>query len=114
MVADLDASLARRGEDVVLTRGVASATCRAFVLAYTPQEMIEGTGIQQGDSLVTISPTCLVGWPTAGSGIGPTGDTRIPRRDDRVTIAGWDRAVISAEPRYVDGILVRINLQVRG
>lgn len=122
MIARLDASLARRGEDVVLRRATLAAgnvlipfdaTVRGFVRGYEPAE-ITGT-IIQGDTKVIVSPTDIdaAGWPgpTVGTVVG---DRRVPRKGDVVVVQGAPRQVQAAAPKYVMGTLVRIEIQARG
>lgn len=122
VIARLDAALARRGEDVVLRRNTLGpgnvavpflATVRGHVRGYKPAELT-GT-IIQGDSHVILSPTDIetAGWPGPTTGT-VTGDPRVPRKADAVIIQGTPRQVMAAEPIYLAGTLVRINLQVRG
>jgi len=103
MIARLDASLARHGQDVILRSGnttVGQQPCRAFVRGYEPSELI-GL-IKQGDKKVTVSPT----------GLGGFGE---PRENQFVVVDGKPRA-IQGEPEFirVDSVLVRINMTVRG
>lgn len=103
MIARLDASLARHGQNVTLRTGnttTGQRTCRAFVRGYKPSELI-GL-IKQDDKKITISPT----------GLGAFGE---PSNGQFVVIDGRPRA-IQGEPEFirVDGVLVRINMTVRG
>jgi hypothetical protein len=122
MIARLDASLARVGEDVVLrrytqgpnsTRIPFAVTVRAQVRGYSPEELVGG--ITQQDSRVILSPTQIEAaqWP------GPTtspvaGDRRVPRKGDQMVIAGIARTVEAAAGIYVAGTLVRIECRVLG
>lgn len=116
----LDGALVEAGEDVVLRRVTgttgavhADVTIRAGVRDYKPSEIVAGSGLVQGDSLVrfTLTQINAVGWPgTAG---GPP-DPRIPTIKDKVFIGGAQRSVISAAPIRMNGEIVRINMQVRG
>lgn len=120
LIADLDAALAEAGEDVVLQRLTGtqqipfSVTCRAVVRGYTPEELVAGSGIVQGDSKVILSPTEIerAQWP--GAQPQSTGDKRVPRVKDVLIVQGKPRNVMAAMPFYVAGELVRIELQVRG
>jgi len=124
-IRDLDAALALDGEDIVLRRVTGAAnqahfdcTCQAFVRGYQPHELIAGSGIIQGDSKVIISPTQIdaAGWPGAQAVTSPpsTIDPRIPRKGDIVVVNGIARGVQGASPTNIDGVLVRIDMQVRG
>jgi hypothetical protein len=124
-IADLDASLAEHGQDIVLRRvkgaNLASqqnvdVTCRAFVRGYEPNELVNG--ITQQDRKVILSSTQIdtAGWPADEADSTSEVDARVPRknRGDRCKIAGNWCSVEAAEPIYIDGILVRINMRARG
>lgn len=101
-VADLDASLGRRGTSIQL-RKTNSATGQVTVPAkwrgYKPTEVM---GIlQAGDTLVVLSPTGL-------SSFG------VPPQNGYAVLAGVPRRIIAATPIYDGGVLVRIELAVRG
>jgi hypothetical protein len=119
-IAALDRAIARAGETVTLRRitgtspqtffdVVLSAVCRG----YKPVELIGA--IVQGDSLVILSPTDIdrVQWP-GGQTPATIGDVRVPKVNDKVIQQGKPRNVQAANPVYVRGELVRIELQVRG
>lgn len=120
-IAMLDRQLAANGEDVTLQRWggsplavQASCTVRAFVRGYRPNELIAGSGIIQGDTMATISPTQITaaGWP--GDYADAVGDAQVPRQGDRLVVAGRTRVVQAAAPIYMNGTLVRVELQARG
>lgn len=117
----LDEALALDGEDVVLQRIISgttySVTCRAVVRGFAPHELIPGSGITQGASKVTISATEILAetWPNATAIDDAVAvDARIPRRGDKIVIGGVQRTVQGADPRSIDGQLVRIDMQVLG
>lgn len=107
-IADLDDELARTGQDVTLRRigtdgpDKEAAGVRAFVRGYRPDELTGG--IQQGDSLVVLSPSrtpaVFVGQPLEAN--------------DRIVIAGRSRNVEYVDPVQIAGVTVRINVLVRG
>ncbi|MDP4024456.1 hypothetical protein Q8W71_17665 [Methylobacterium sp. NEAU 140] len=107
-IADLDDELRRVGQDVTLRRIGTDAPdteapgVRAFVRGYRPDELTGG--IQQGDSLVVLSPT---GMPAAFV-IEPLGG------NDRIVVAGRSLNVEYVDPVQIAGITVRINVAVRG
>ena len=113
-IAALDRQLRRHGHDAVLRRSTWSGTTRTTadvavrikLRGYAPDELV--SGITQGDSEVVMSPTQInaAGWPS--------GAPEPPKAGDTLVSAGRARAVIAAEPIYLGGELVRINLQVRG
>ena len=121
-LSELDAALAADGQDVVLRRVVGTSSpvnydcvCRAFVRGYTPQEM--AGMIIQGDSKVIISSTQIDAnaWP--GDAIPASEaslDRRVPRRGDKLVVAGRVRNIENASPIYIGNVLVRVDMQVRG
>jgi hypothetical protein len=117
-IQELDRSLAADGEDFTLRRvtGTTSqtntdVTCRGLVRAYTPEELTPT--VIQGDSRIILSPTQIeaASWPGVSAGAL---DARVPRRGDKALVQGRVRNIEAAAPIYLDGILVRIELQVRG
>jgi hypothetical protein len=107
-IAILDRQIAKHGQPVTLRRVVANsaaatADVSAFVRGYRPDELV--AGIQQGDTLVTLSPTSVAGTPFSPA---------VPRRGDKVVIDGRVRNVELADAVSVAGTMVRLNLQVRG
>ena len=113
--------ISKHGEKVDLIRLTGTqltpltVTCRAFVRAYRPEELVGG--IIQGDSRVILSPQEIEanGWPGPNSSATPTGqDRRVPRKGDRIVIAGKVRNIESGTPVYLAGQLVRIEVQARG
>lgn len=52
-------------------------------------------------------------WPGA-TPIGFPGDPRIPARGDSISIEGRDRSIKASHPIYVNGNLVRVNIEVNG
>jgi hypothetical protein len=123
LIADLDGSLGRRGENIILRRRDATdspavnidVTVRARVMAFAPNELV-GT-ISQTDSRVILSPTQIIaaGWPTGGSAsVGYEPDTRLPKTGDKAIIQGRPRTISFVKPIYDGGTLVRIELTVAG
>jgi hypothetical protein len=118
-IATLDRHLQLKGEDVLLRRTVgantADVTCRAKVSGYSPQEIVSGTGLMQGDSQVILSPTQIIaaGWP-GGAANQVVGDSRIPKTGDFVIISGRRRTVKAVVPVYMANVLVRIVMTVGG
>lgn len=101
-IADLDAALRRRGTTVQLRKAnthVGQLDVLAKWRGYKPDE-IAGI-IQQGDTKVVISPT----------GLDAFG---VPPQNGYVVLTGIPRRIVSANPIYDGGVLVRIELQVRG
>jgi hypothetical protein len=121
-VAALDRAIARVGETVTLRRTTGTTpqvffdvALPAIVRGYKPSELISGSGIVQGDSLVILSPSAIdrAQWP-GGQSPTVTGDQRIPKTGDKIIHQGRYGAVQSANPVYVRGQLVRIEVQIRG
>ena len=107
-IAMLDRQIARHGHKAQLVRiapnvAEVSSEVRCFSRGYKPAELTGG--IQQGDTMVTMSPTALAGTPFADV---------LPRANDKITIAGRRRNVQHADPVYIADQLVRLNLVVRG
>jgi hypothetical protein len=106
-IADLDEEIADNGQTVTLRRGtaaapVATATVKAHVRGFKPDELIGG--IDQNDSKVILSPSGLAGWPGGA-----------PIKGDWITIGtGSPRSIVAAEPVKMNDVLVRIELQVKG
>lgn len=118
-VARLDRALQRAGEDVVLRRVVGAtnqalidAPVRALVRGFKPAELVGG--IIQGDSLAIISPTGIEAAQWPGGHAPQAADARVPVRNDKLIVQGRTRNIEAAAPIYVDGTLVRIELQLRG
>ena len=119
-IADLDASLATDGEQIVLQRMTLgpsgaqiplSVFCIAFVRGYEPDQMVGG--ITQQHRRVILSPTQIIaaGWT---SGRPASEDGRVPKEGNKVIIGGKVHNVEAAGPKYVAGELVRIELSVKG
>lgn len=120
-IATLDRELSSHGEDVELwyetgtQRIPFKVTCHAFVRGYREEKLIGG--ISQTDSKLILSPTEITrsGWPGPNSSATSTNqDRRVPRKGDAVVIAGRKRAVETADPVYLAGKLVRIEMRVLG
>lgn len=103
----LDRQLRTRGQTVRLQRaGVRDedtfVTFRAFVRGYKPSEL--NGGIEQGDSVVVISPTDL-----EAAGIK---DPIVEA--DRIHVSGSPRAVRFCNPIEIEGRVVRWDAWVSG
>lgn len=107
--SELDGFLAMYGQSVTLSRGAATVQVQAHVSDFGPRDIDGANGLQIGDSRVIMSATPLTAaqWPAAGQ-------SPVPRKGDRFTVAGRVRTVLYgyAAP-YVGGELVRIELAVR-
>lgn len=120
-IAALDRATAASGETVILRRvnGTVNTDLpvRASVRHYDGQELTGG--IVAGDSKIVLSPTGLdaAAWVNAAGAAGTppfNPDRRIPRVGDRVIVGGRNRRIEFSRPFLVDGVLVRIELTVRG
>ncbi len=122
-IALLDKFLAENGQNVVLrrmdlsggTQSVgASVTCRAHDRSlgrgYQANELI-GT-LSQQDSVLILSPTEITAasW-TSGRPVDQ--DQRVPIRGNQVVVGGEVRSVEAANGIYMNGTLVRIEIQTR-
>lgn len=119
-ISMLDRHLAANGEDIILSRLIGTSwipvTCRAAVQPYQPQELIQGSGIFQGDLKVILSPSRITaaGWPGTPRPAGQP-DPMIPIKGDRFNVGG--RIVTAQAPaavRRIDGKIVRMECQCRG
>lgn len=131
MIARLDASLARVGEDVVLRRNTLGpgntqipfdATVRGHVRRQVRTSSAEemAAGFQAHEERLILSPTDLdrTGWPgpeVLGQGQVPaTEDRRLPINGDIVIVAGRARRIDSASGIRIAGILVRVEARLVG
>lgn len=121
IVARLDASLTRRGEDVTLRRTFGTqlipvdVTVRARMRGYQPNELVGG--ITQQDQAFILSPTQIdrAQWPGASVvPAGPPVDQRVPRLNDVLLTTRGKLTVLAAAGIYVDGVLVRLEGRARG
>lgn len=114
LIANLGRALQSAGQDIVLRRVTGGvnydATVRAAVRSFSPEEI--AGGIAATAAKVVISPTQIAaaGWPGDGESGSP--DPSIPRRNDKVVIAGRVRNVEAVNAIFVANVLVRIVLQV--
>lgn len=120
-IADLDASLARTGEDIILRRNNAGTpvdvTVRAAVrLANDPDALVSGT--TQDDLRIVISPTQILAAAWPGFGTVPAApfnfDRQMPKTGDNVIVKGKKYRVENSNPIMVNGIVVRIVMITKG
>ncbi|WP_371346471.1 hypothetical protein [Ancylobacter sp. IITR112] len=115
----LDRQLRLHGQNATLRRYVGTGpsrtasdvTVRVRLDAYLPEELVGG--IIQGDSRAILSPTQIIAASWGGTPVDGT-DGRVPVKTDNLIVAGRARNILAATPFYMDGQLVRIELQVRG
>lgn len=122
-IDNLDASLAKRGEDIVLRRVVAGVnrdvTVRAHVRSYRLNAEELAKGIYQIPFIVNISLTQIraAGWPEgAPAPASPpfNVDPAIPVIGDLSIIKGVPRTVKTVDPIAVNGEVVRVKMMVLG
>jgi hypothetical protein len=119
-IADLDAALARTGEDCILRRKEGSplvekdVTVRASVRGLRGDEIV-GTATQAySKAVISTTQILAAGWP-AGHVITPgTVDPRLPRANDFLVVKGKQRQIMFADPIAINGTVVRVNLTVAG
>lgn len=119
-IADLDAALARTGEDCTLRRKDGNpltdkdVTVRASVRGLRGDEIV-GTATQAfSKAVISMTQILAAGWP-AGHVVAPGAvDPRIPRPNDFLVVKGKVRQIIFADPIAIDGVVVRVNLTVAG
>ncbi|MDQ0305332.1 hypothetical protein [Ancylobacter polymorphus] len=115
----LDRALAAHGQNATLrrytgtgpSRTASDVTVRVRLDDYRPEELVGG--IIQGDSRVILSPSQIIAASWGGTPADGT-DGRVPVKNDQIIVAGRARIVQAPVPFYIDGQLVRIELQVRG
>lgn len=118
-VASLNRQLRLHGQNATLRRYVGTGpsrtasdvTVRVRLDAYRPEELVGG--VIQGDSRVILSPSQIIAAYWGGTLVDGT-DGRVPVKGDHLIVAGRARIVQAPMPFYMDGQLVRIELQVRG
>ena len=100
-IASLDSRIRESGQTVKLRQGSQERMLRAFVRGYQPSEL--GNGVQQGDSLVVLSPSEL-----ARHGLVEI------KRLDRLEVGARARIVEYATPTLIGDTVVRWDVLIRG
>lgn len=122
-IDDLDDSLAREGEDIVLRRVIGAhkdeVTVRAHVRSYRLNAEAIAAGIYKQPFVVIISMTQIraEGWPQhAPAPAAPPFDVdpAIPIIGDVAIIKGGPKTVKSADAIAVDSEIVRVKMIVDG
>jgi len=103
-IASLDAQLAEHGRDVILRKGhtaTGQVTVRGFVRGAGASKELVGL-LEQGEAMVTISPT----------GLGSFGEPA----DGHVVVFDGRPHALQGDPEFIRlaGVLVRINMKVKG
>lgn len=119
-IADLDAALARTGEDCTLRRKDGNpltdkdVTVRASVRGLRGDEIV-GTATQAfSKAVISMTQILAAGWP-GGHVVAPGAvDPRIPRPNDFLVVKGKVRQIMFADPIAINGVVVRVNLTVAG
>lgn len=118
LIAALDRALAAAGDDVVLMRVdddnniLAQVTCRARIDRTSSDEPPAGIARSGFDLVISPTPLLASGWPDGD----PAHIVPLENAGDKVAIDGEDqrRTVVKADPKRIDGQVVRINLRVSG
>jgi len=86
----------------------------AAVRSYRPDELVGD--IRQTDSLAIISPTPIgrAQWPGGELPTAGVADPSLPRKGDKLVVAGRVRSIEFVAPIYIAGELVRIELRILG
>ncbi len=109
-IARLDASLAQNGQIVQLQRPGGTTDITNFSATADCQAQVVGTGV--GTSAMIVSPTDLINSPTWPEANPPqVGDPLLPRKTDKVFVSGLQRTIQNVHPRYVRGVLIRIDIE---
>jgi hypothetical protein len=106
-IAALDRHIARDGQTVMLRKGAAAdasgdKALQAFVRGYQPEEL--AGGIQQGDTTAVFSPSALTA----------SGFDGVPKRLDRMLIAGKMQVIQVCNPVRMRDVVVRYETWLRG
>jgi hypothetical protein len=120
LIADLDAALARTGEDCALRRKEGSplvekdVTVRASVRGVRSNEIVGTVTQAYSKAVISMTQILAAGWP-AGHTVTPGAvDPRLPRANDFLIVKGKQRQIMFADPIAIDGTVVRVNLTVAG
>lgn len=110
-IASLDLALEELGQDVQMYRIVGTGptatkqglgfAIRAHVRTLNEDELT--AGLTQDDHLVILSPTSFAAWPPGQ-----------PKKGDKVLFEGVTCNVEVVKPFRPDGVLVRLELKVKG
>lgn len=119
-VVDLDAALARTGEDCILRRkegqplAEKDVTVRASVRGLRGDEIV-GTATQAfSKAVISMTQILAAGWPSGHTVTPDAVDPRLPRPNDFLVVGGKPRQISFVNPIRVDDVVVRIELTVAG
>ncbi len=109
-IAGLDRALSRAGQAVQIQRPGGSTDPTHFSATAECTAQVRGTGI--GTSAIIVSPTDLTNsstWPEQNP--PAVGDPLLPRKTDKIFVNGLQRTIENVHPRYVDNVLIRIDIE---
>lgn len=109
VIGRLNRALRRFGEDVQLQRPASPTTPATFAATADCRGFVRSEA-QVGIVRVILSPTDLIetGWPGAtGAAVG---DQLVPKKTDKIFVQGRQRTLEAVRPTYMDGVLVRVEL----
>jgi hypothetical protein len=120
LIADLDAALARTGEDCTLRRRDGNplsdkdVTVRSSVRGLRSAEIVGNATQAWSKAVISMTQILAAGWPAGHTVTAGAVDPRIPRPNDFLVVKGKQRQIMFADPIAVDGTVVRVNLTVAG
>jgi len=109
-IAALDRALARAGQAVQIQRPGGPTDPTNFSATADCRAQVVGTGV--GTSAIIVSPTDLLNsatWPEANP--PEVGDPLLPRKTDKIFVNGLQRTIQNVHPRYVDNVLIRVDIE---
>jgi hypothetical protein len=117
-IAALDRQLAKHGEDIVLRRRTgeppgetySEVTCRARLDSIDNSQAPAGILLSQFSIIVSPTQINAALWPTPD-------EPRIPRENDTDEVvfrSDNGRVITFCDPKFIDGVLVRLNLRCVG
>jgi hypothetical protein len=120
MIARLDASLAKHGEDCTLRRKEGSplvekdVMVRASVRGVRSNEIVGTVTQAYSKAVISMKQILAADWP-AGHTVAPgAADPRLPRVNDFLIVKGKQRQIMFVNPIAVDGTVVRVEMTVAG
>jgi len=111
VIGNLDRIVRRFGENVQLQRPASPTTPTVYAAVANCRAFLRSEALV-GQAKVILSPTDLIreGWPGASG--AEVGDTLVPKKTDKIMAQGRQRTLEAVRPTYMDGILVRVELDV--
>ena len=120
LIADLDAALARTGEDCTLRRKEGSplvekdVTVRASVRGARSSEVVGTVTQAYSKAVISMTQILAAGWPAGHTVAAGAVDPRLPRANDFLIVKGKARQVMFVNPIAVDSTVVRVEMTVAG